>query len=167
MKLFKNKRRNTPQEQLSSKRKEPSGFTNPIVITHELADFLNVPKDVPIPRSEVTKKIFQYVKENDLKNHADGRKFDLTDITNPKAQSLKALLRVENDEEIGYFTLQKYLKIHILKNHVPLEEEEEDVTALGTMTTSEETANVEENNPPKKKKHTLQFSTNLKKKKNV
>lgn len=156
---------NNSDNNTATKRKEPSGFTNPVNISHELADFLDVPRDSMIPRSEVTKKIFQYVKDNNLKHSMDGRKFDLTDVANPRAQALKNLLHIDNDADIGYFTLQKYLKVHISPIVKKTQEDRND--GISDTVTEETTGSPQQlldENVTKKKKHTLQFSNNKKRK---
>jgi chromatin remodeling complex protein RSC6 len=114
--------------------KEPSGFTSPIEISDELADFLAVERGISMPRAKVTKAIFEYVKEHGLKNCNDGRIFDLSDTSNVYAQTLKRLLNVTDEDKVGYFTLQKHLKHHFKSNSQSIsqqtqtveEEEEED-----------------------------------------
>lgn len=92
--------------------KEPSGFTSPVEISDELAVFLNLEKGSSLPRSQVTKLIFEYVKDHNLKDPNDGRRFNLEDSSNVYAKDLKRLLCTGDNEEVGYFTLQKHLKKH-------------------------------------------------------
>ena len=93
-----------------SSNRKPSGFTMPTLITDELADFLQLDRGTMIARTQVTKLLTQYIKENDLQ---DGRKI------NPN-ESLATLLRynadnADSDDQLQYFNLQKYLKIHFVK----------------------------------------------------
>jgi chromatin remodeling complex protein RSC6 len=114
------------------------GFKCPVDISDELAAFLDLPPGTSLARSTVTKMIFDYVKDNNLKDTKDGRKFDLSDGSNEKAQALKALFEIKEDEEIGYFTLQRYLKKH-LKTKAPATT----ITAPLIVTDSEESSTLQ------------------------
>ena len=105
-------------------RKEPSGFVSPIEISAELADFLGIEHDQLIPRTVVTKQIIKYVKDNKLNNATNGRQFDLTDSTNPKAQALKELFGVSVGNEVGYFNLQAFLKHHFKPSNKKLKQQQ-------------------------------------------
>jgi upstream activation factor subunit UAF30 len=74
-------------------------------VTDELCTFLSKAKGTLMSRSEVTKAVNVYVKENNLKDkHA---------IT-PNA-ALKKLLAIADGEPLTYFNLQKYLNRHYVK----------------------------------------------------
>lgn len=86
----------------------PSGFVKPSGISKELAKFLNVAEDTMIARTDVTKMITSYVKQNNLQDSKNGRKI------NPDSK-LSSLLKVKSGEEVTYFNLQKYMKPHFVK----------------------------------------------------
>lgn len=92
---------------LSANRK-PSGFVKPSKITGELAEFLGLPLDIEIARTEVSKEINKYIKAHNLKDPANGRNI------NPDAK-LTALLKLSNEDKLNYFNLQKYMKHHFVK----------------------------------------------------
>ena len=92
------------------KKRAPSGFAKPTNLSDELAQFLGVAKDVKMARTEVTKKITAYIKANDLQNQAN-KKIILAD------KKLGALLNA-GDNEVTYFNLQKYMKVHFIKDVV-------------------------------------------------
>ena len=85
--------------------KPPSGFAKPGPISAELAKFLGLGKDELIARTEVTKCITKYCQEKDLQKQEDKR-----NIHPDKA--LKDLLRLKKGDELTFFNLQKYMKIH-------------------------------------------------------
>jgi len=85
--------------------KPPSGFAKPGPISDELRAFLNLPKEQLIARTEVTKKITEYCKAHDLQKAEDKRSIK-TDA------ALKKLLRLNKNDELTFFNLQKYMKIH-------------------------------------------------------
>lgn len=85
--------------------KPPSGFAKPGPISPELAKFLGLEKDELIARTEVTKKITEYCKKHSLQKKEDGRHIC------PDA-SLKKLLRLSKGEDLTFFNLQKFMKVH-------------------------------------------------------
>lgn len=95
----------------SSGNRQPSGFIKPTLITDELANFLGKSSGTEMARTEVSKEINQYIRENKLQDESNGR------IIRPDAK-LKKLLRVGPDEELTYFNLQRYMKHHFVKKEV-------------------------------------------------
>ena len=86
----------------------PSGFVKPAAISPELAKFLGVAADTKMARTDVTKMITSYVKQNMLQASDNGRRI-MPD------SKLKALLKVTDKDEVTYFNLQKYMKHHFVK----------------------------------------------------
>jgi len=99
------------------KKREPSGFVSPILISDELAEFLGVELGTMMPRTSVTKCINDYVKKHKLQDPKNGKNFDLTNETDPNAQKLKKILNIEVGNEVGYFNLQRYIKTHFISNN--------------------------------------------------
>ena len=64
-------------------------------------------------RTEVTKYLTTYIKQHDLQDSANRRKILPDD-------SLKKLLNVGKEDEVTYFNLQKYMKVHFPKKNVNL-----------------------------------------------
>ena len=85
-----------------------SGFEKPTAISDELAKFVGEPIGTMLARTAVSKKIHEYVKSNNLQNPNNRR------IITPDAK-LKKLLKTTGTEELSYFNLQKYLKVHFKK----------------------------------------------------
>ena len=85
--------------------KPPSGFAKPGPISAELAKFLGLGKDELIARTEVTKRITKYCQEKKLQNEEDKR-------TIHADKALKDLLRLKKGDELTFFNLQKYMKVH-------------------------------------------------------
>jgi chromatin remodeling complex protein RSC6 len=84
---------------------QPSGFSKPGPVSDELRSFLKLGKDELIARTEVTKRINAYCKAKGLQGEKDKRvlKADKT---------LKTLLRLGPKDELTFFNLQKYMKVH-------------------------------------------------------
>jgi chromatin remodeling complex protein RSC6 len=85
--------------------KPPSGFAKPGPISEELRAFLGLGKEDLIARTEVTKKITEYCKSHNLQKAEDKRSIK-TDA------ALKKLLRLGKNDELTFFNLQKYMKVH-------------------------------------------------------
>lgn len=85
-----------------------SGFEKPTEITDDLAKFVGEPCGALVARTAISKKIHEYVKANDLQDPKNRR------IIHPDAK-LKKLLKISPTDELSYFNLQKYLKVHFKK----------------------------------------------------
>ena len=98
----------------NQKGRAKSGFVKPTKITNELADFLGLPHGTEIARTDVTKQITQYVRDNKLQDKANGRRINAD-------AKLKKLLNYDEkkvtDEKqlLSYFNLQRYLTVHFAK----------------------------------------------------
>ena len=84
---------------------EPSGFAKPGPVSVELGKFLGLKKDELISRTNVTKRINAYCRENKLQLESDKRKII------PDAP-LKKLLKMKTGDELTFFNLQTYMKKH-------------------------------------------------------
>ena len=91
----------------------PSGFAKPALISDELCTFLGKSPGTEMARTEVTKYLTSYIKEHELQDQANKRKI-LPDA------KLKKLLNVNSSDEVTYFNLQKYMKVHFPKSAATL-----------------------------------------------
>jgi uncharacterized protein with von Willebrand factor type A (vWA) domain len=96
----------------TSANKNPSGFVKPTKISDELIKFLGKEPGTEMSRVEVSKEVNAYINEHKLKDEKCGRQI------NPDAKLTK-LLKINKDEVLTYFNLQRYLKIHFIKAPVP------------------------------------------------
>jgi upstream activation factor subunit UAF30 len=87
----------------------PSGFVKPTKISDELAGFLKKDKGTMMARTDVTKEMTAYIRENSLQDKTNGRKI-LPDA------KLKKLLKVTDSDELTYFNLQKFMSPHFEKS---------------------------------------------------
>lgn len=86
----------------------PTGFAKPSLISEALCKFLNKPNGTKMARTEVTIKLNRYIKVHNLQNPANKKEI--------KADSaLTKLLNLKKDDDLNYFSLQKYLKDHFIK----------------------------------------------------
>ena len=86
----------------------PSGFVKPTLISNELAAFLGKPVGTEMARTEVTREINAYIREQKLQDKENGRKI----IADKK---LVGLLKLKKGDELTYFNLQKYMSPHFAK----------------------------------------------------
>ena len=90
------------------KKRKPSGFAKPSMISKELCKFLGKNPGTEMARTEVTKIITTYIKEKELQNPTNKR------VIMPD-KKLGKLLQVKKNDKLTYFNLQKYMKIHFPK----------------------------------------------------
>ena len=100
------------QKSSSRKRKtgnrQPSGFVKPTRISDELAKFLGKSVGTEMARTEVSKEINRYILANKLQDEKNGRIIHAD-------SNLTALLKLNRDDELTYFNLQRYMKHHFIK----------------------------------------------------
>lgn len=90
--------------------KAPSGFSKPGPVSKELMTFLKDQKvtmtdDHMIARTDVTKAISDYCRTKGLQDQKDKRKLNAD-------KTLTKLLRLKKGDELTFFNLQKFMKIH-------------------------------------------------------
>lgn len=88
--------------------RSPSGFVKPTLISNELASFLGREAGCEMARTEVTRVINTYIRDNKLQDKENGRRI----IADAK---LMALLKVKPTDELTYFNLQRYMSPHFAK----------------------------------------------------
>ena len=103
------KNRKRKVKDVNKPKRAPSGFAKPALISDELCAFLEQPKGTEMARTEVTKHLTKYIKEHSLQDQANKRKI-LPD------KKLGKLLNVGKNDEVTYFNLQKYMKVHFPKS---------------------------------------------------
>jgi chromatin remodeling complex protein RSC6 len=91
--------------------RSPSGFATPRKVTNELCNFMNKSNGTEIARTEVTKALIAYIKENKLENEQNSQ-YIYPD------EKLKFLLDIKDGDELTYFNIQKYMNKHFIKNTV-------------------------------------------------
>lgn len=90
-------------------KRAPSGFAKPTKVTKELCDFMNKPEGSEIARTEVTKALVNYIKENNLIELGEDSKNKIV-----PDEKLKNLLGIQDAElsDLTYFNIQKYMNKH-------------------------------------------------------
>ena len=97
-----------PDGEKAKARAANNGFNRKQDVTPKLREFLGLPADELISRSEVTKFINKYITDKGLKHPDNGRQIILDD-------KLRDLLAPPADVQVTYLNLQKYLSPHYVK----------------------------------------------------
>lgn len=90
------------------KKRKPSGFATPTLLSDKLCEFMNIEKGSKVARTDVTRFIIKYIKDNSLQN-PENRK-----IIKPNDKLLN-LLKIPDNEELNYFNIQRYMNQHFIK----------------------------------------------------
>ena len=90
--------------------RKASGFAVPTKISSDLCKFMGKPEGSEMARTEVTKYIIQYIKNNKLPDKTNKK------VINPD-NALKSLLDLKPKDEVTYFNLQRYINKHIIKTN--------------------------------------------------
>jgi chromatin remodeling complex protein RSC6 len=98
-------RKNSGANAAGGEKRNPSGFAKPTNLSDELCDFLGIARGSSLARTEVTRIINQYVKDNKLQNAEDRR------MIVPDAK-LKTIVTLGKDDKLTYFNLQSFIKRH-------------------------------------------------------
>jgi chromatin remodeling complex protein RSC6 len=85
-----------------------SVFLQPTKISPALAQFCGVSAETQLSRTDVTRKIAEYIKTNNLQNPENRREI-LADAT------LTSLFALTSEDKLNYFNLQRYVKPHFIK----------------------------------------------------
>jgi chromatin remodeling complex protein RSC6 len=96
----------------NKKRKPPSGFAKPSTISSELCNFMNKPPGTMVARTDVTRYLINYIKENNLQDDVNRRSIC-------PDEKLKNLLDVNNN--ITFFSIQGLMNKHFIKYNESLE----------------------------------------------
>lgn len=89
--------------------KEPQGFSKPTLISDEFCDFIKLPHGSKIARCNAVSYISKYVSENNLYYSDNKKMFNLDD-------KLMKLLKANENDEVGFFTIQRWLNHHFLES---------------------------------------------------
>lgn len=98
-----------PTGEKAAERAKNNGLNKPQDVSPALRAFLSLPADEKISRSQVTKRINQYVTEKGLKN---GQQITLD-------ASLTALLAPPADIKVTFLNIQRYINPHYIKEVKP------------------------------------------------
>lgn len=118
---------NKKKKKQTNKNGNPSGLSKPTLISEQLCEFLGVPKGTEMSRSEVTKRLWAYIDQHDLKNKEMKKKVDLV---GDRGEELKSILNADLEkvdketgetynvlerDGLGIYTIQMLIKHHFAK----------------------------------------------------
>lgn len=103
------KTKNKKSKSEKKAKKEPSGFANASPISDDLSSFLGLPANSKVPRTEVTSKLYAYVKDKNLQN-PENKKQIIPD------EALLKLINPDPSKPVTFFNIQAYIKHHFLPN---------------------------------------------------
>jgi upstream activation factor subunit UAF30 len=95
-----------PDGEKSKARAQNNGFNKPLDVSDKLRAFLTLPAGEKISRSQVTRRMNEYVEAKGLKA---GQNISLD-------ASLKDLLQVPEGTQVTFLNIQKYINPHYLKD---------------------------------------------------
>lgn len=95
-------RKNTKASRRRATTNQKSGFDVPVKIATTLADFLQVDPNDYMPRTEVTKRLTNYIKSNSLQCE-DNKKHFVCD------EALAKVFSIETGTQTNWFEMQKFL----------------------------------------------------------
>lgn len=136
--------------------KSKSGFAVPVTVSEPLALFLGMKLTDEIPRTEVTKRLTAYIKENNLQIEGNRKNFTVDD-------ALSQVFNVPQGTSTNWFEMQKFLSgllVTVKKKNIDNDTTTKvagvnSVNTTNTTTANEGIANPSENTAtefPKKKK---------------
>jgi chromatin remodeling complex protein RSC6 len=113
-----------PDGEKAAARAQNNGFNKPLGVTDKLRAFLGLVADEKISRSQVTRKVNEYVEAKGLKA---GQNISLD-------ESLKDLLQVPEGVQVTFLNIQKYINPHYIKEIKPETEKKPRVKKAATET---------------------------------
>jgi len=83
--------------------KKPSGFNKPGPVPLSITTLLGLAPEVELPRTKVTKLMYQYIKDNQLQDPTDKR----TIVPN---NELKTLFNLGTSDQVSFYNIQTHIK---------------------------------------------------------
>lgn len=96
-------------KKMSKGNRKPSGFAAASPISNDLCDFMGKDHGSEIARTEVTKFICSYIKQNSLTTDENNR------VIKPDSK-LHELLGTDENTQVTYFNIQRFMNKHFIKN---------------------------------------------------
>jgi chromatin remodeling complex protein RSC6 len=105
------------------KDRAPSGFAKATPVPEALRKFLGLKDDVELPRTEVAKQIYAYVRDKNLRDKEDRR------IIHPD-KTLQKLFSLKEGETLDFKNFQKQLSRHYPKSDAKVKAEAEEAAVV-------------------------------------
>ena len=117
-----------PTGEKAKSRTRNNGFNRKMEVSDSLKEFLSLGAGEVVSRSDVTRKVNAYIKENGLKHPDNGRVIVLD-------EKLSKLLTPPDGEQVTFLNIQKYISPHYLKAAESVEEAAETLAQLAENVT--------------------------------
>lgn len=117
-----------PNGEKQAARAQNNGFNKPLGVSDKLRTFLNLGADEKISRSQVTRRINEYVEAKGLKA---GQNISLD-------APLKDLLQVPEGVQVTFLNIQKYINPHYVKEPKPAKAAEATAAATSDVAVPKE-----------------------------
>jgi len=101
----KTKKKKTVDKNAEKPKRAPSGITMPTKISPGICDFLGKPHNTQMARTDITREVYAYIKENRLQDKENKQQINPDD-------KLKKLLDLQESDQLDYFNLQVHLSKH-------------------------------------------------------
>ena len=118
-----------PTGEKSKERTKNNGFNRKMEVSDTLKEFLGLGKEDTVSRSDVTRKVNKYIKDNGLKHPENGRVIVLD-------EKLSKLLTPPEGEQVTFLNMQKFISPHYLKTADAVVEAAETLTQLAEDVTN-------------------------------
>jgi len=113
-KEIKHHKKDATKKQSKGNRK-PSGFAEASPISDDLCDFMGKDHGTQCARTDVTKFICNYIRQNSLANNENKREIK-------PDNKLKSLLGTDDSTVVTYFNIQRFMNRHFIKNKETVED---------------------------------------------
>ena len=121
-----------PTGEKAAERSKNNGFNRLNQVDSALREFLSLDEGEMISRSDATRRVNQYVKDNGLKHPDNARVIVMDD-------KLKVLLNPPADVQVTVLTIQKYLSPHFIKADTQTKKPEEPESPVADSEPKKET----------------------------
>jgi chromatin remodeling complex protein RSC6 len=105
LKQSRKNRRRVVNTEVNTTPKNPSGFNKPGPVPQKIKDLLNLDSSIELPRTQITKLIYGYIKEHNLQKPTDKRVI----VPNTEIRNLFGISDTETTE-ISFYNIQTYIK---------------------------------------------------------
>lgn len=104
--LVKASKKKNRKRQNGGENAKPGGFAKPTKVSDEMCDFLKIERGIELPRHQVTKRLSEYIRANNLQLDSNRR------IILPDAKLRKLLKLDDSVKEMAYAQMQTHIKPH-------------------------------------------------------
>lgn len=101
----------------NSVKRSPTGFDKPTDVPASLKTLLNISDGEQVARPVITKKIYSYINDNNLRDTTDKRVLRVNDslahafkLTSQEVKMINSSTSVKDESGLNFYNIQKYIK---------------------------------------------------------